>query len=231
MCNISNELLIESTEINLMVTEGLTDKSKKTFAAVIKKIKEFIRKVLVYIKSKLLNRIKSVDEVIKKVNKHEPIMIENQIIVPSPKKLDELFGAAYFVESLVHPLMSVGIKYIEDEYKFISENYTKLDQLYKEYKENIDESYTGDLRNILNGYQFINMQAVEIADKLKKLTDFFNGVINGKVMPADSDTIETDSNRLMYLSKVQDIISKTIQVLEFVSTSCLRGARTIASYA
>lgn len=42
MENFSNEILIESTELNLLVTEGLVDKAKNVMAAVIKKIKEIV---------------------------------------------------------------------------------------------------------------------------------------------------------------------------------------------
>ena len=88
MYNTSNELLIESAEINLLVTEGLADKSKKTFATVIKKIKEFIRKVLTYIKSKLANKIKIVDKNIKtaKVNETETETFEKPITLANTKK-------------------------------------------------------------------------------------------------------------------------------------------------
>lgn len=71
MYTTSNEIMIESAEISLLVTEGLADKSKKAFTTVIKKIKEFIRKVLAYIKFKLTNKIKAVDNNIKKAKVDE----------------------------------------------------------------------------------------------------------------------------------------------------------------
>ena len=95
MYNTINEFIIESAEINLLVTEGLADKSKKTFVAVIKKIKEFIRKVLTYIKSKLVNKIKSVDKNIKtaKVNETETETIEEPITLANTKKINDILNS------------------------------------------------------------------------------------------------------------------------------------------
>ena len=99
MYNTSNEFLIESTEINLLVTEGLADKSKKTFATIIKKIKEFIRKVLTYIKSKLVNKIKSVDKNIKtaKANETETETLEEPITLANTKKLNDILNSVEMV--------------------------------------------------------------------------------------------------------------------------------------
>jgi len=51
MENFSNEILIESTELNLLITEGLVDKAKNVMAAVIKKIKEIVSKIKDFIMS------------------------------------------------------------------------------------------------------------------------------------------------------------------------------------
>ena len=57
MENFSNEIIIESTELNLLVTEGLVDKAKNVMAAVIKKIKEIVSKIKDFIMSKLNTKL------------------------------------------------------------------------------------------------------------------------------------------------------------------------------
>lgn len=49
MYNTGNDILIESVELNLLVTEGLVDKAKNVMAAVIKKIRKSL------VKSKILS--------------------------------------------------------------------------------------------------------------------------------------------------------------------------------
>ena len=101
MYNTSNEILIESAEISLLVTEGLADKSKKAFTNIIKKIKEFIRKVLAYIKSKLANKIKAVDNNIKKakVDETETETLDEPITLANSEKLNNLLK---YVEKMVN---------------------------------------------------------------------------------------------------------------------------------
>lgn len=99
MYNTSNEILMESAEIELLVTEGLVDKSKKAFTNIIKKIKEFIRKVLTYIKSKLTNKIKAVDNNIKKAKVDETETVEEPITLANSEKLNNLLN---YVEKMVN---------------------------------------------------------------------------------------------------------------------------------
>lgn len=53
MLQSSNEILIESVELNLLVTEALVDKAKNVMAAVIKNVKEIVSKIKDFIMSKL----------------------------------------------------------------------------------------------------------------------------------------------------------------------------------
>lgn len=65
----SNEIMIESVEIDLLVTEGLADKAKNAVDKVIKRIRELINKIINFIKGKLSKQTKQTEEVIKVVEK------------------------------------------------------------------------------------------------------------------------------------------------------------------
>jgi hypothetical protein len=51
--NTSNEILIESVQLDLLVTEGMVDKAKGAFKTVIEKIKALFTKISNYVKEKL----------------------------------------------------------------------------------------------------------------------------------------------------------------------------------
>lgn len=51
--NTSNEILIESAQLDLLVTEGVVDKAKGAFKTVIEKIKALFTKISNYVKEKL----------------------------------------------------------------------------------------------------------------------------------------------------------------------------------
>lgn len=65
----SNEILIESAEIDLLVTEGMADKAKNAVDKVISRIRELINKIINFIKGKLTKQAKQTEEVIKVVEK------------------------------------------------------------------------------------------------------------------------------------------------------------------
>lgn len=82
MYTTSNEIMIESIEIDLLVTEGLADKAKITVDKVIKRIRELISKIVNFIKGKLAKQTKQTEEVIKVVEKK----VEAKEIEPEPPK-------------------------------------------------------------------------------------------------------------------------------------------------
>lgn len=78
----SNEILIESAEIDLLVTEGMADKAKNAVDKVITRIRELINKIINFIKGKLTKQAKQTEEVIKVVEKK----VEAKEIEPEPPK-------------------------------------------------------------------------------------------------------------------------------------------------
>jgi len=69
MYNTSNEIMIESSEITLLVEEGLVGNVKITIDKIIKRIRELITKILNFIKSKLTKQTKDIEEKIKVAEK------------------------------------------------------------------------------------------------------------------------------------------------------------------
>lgn len=86
MENFSNEILIESTELNLLVTEGLVDKAKNVMAAVIKKIKEIVSKIKDFIMSKLKKDLKQLKYEASLISKDRD---EYSCVVPNKASLDK----------------------------------------------------------------------------------------------------------------------------------------------
>lgn len=86
MENFSNELLIESAELNLLVTEGIVDKTNNMIAVVIKKFKELIRKIKDFIMSKLKNDLKKIKYEASLINKDSG---EYSCVIPNKEYFDK----------------------------------------------------------------------------------------------------------------------------------------------
>ena len=95
------ELTIESTEVKLLLTEGFADKTKQLILKAVKKIKEMIKKMISYIKTKLIYKIKRNRKDITDIIKQNAIIRSNAtVVVPTifnqfKTLLDALIKAIY----------------------------------------------------------------------------------------------------------------------------------------
>ena len=95
------EIAIESTEVELLLTEGFADKTKQLILKAIKKIKEMIKKMISYIKTKLIYKIKRNRKDITDIIKQNAIIRSNAtVVVPTifnqfETLLDALIKAIY----------------------------------------------------------------------------------------------------------------------------------------
>lgn len=95
------EITIESTEVELLLTEGFTDKTKQLILKAVKKIKEMIKKMISYIKTKLIYKIKRNRKDIADIIKQNAIIRSNAtVVVPTifnqfETLLDALIKAIY----------------------------------------------------------------------------------------------------------------------------------------
>lgn len=95
------EIAIESTEVELLLTEGFADKTKQLILKAVKKIKEMIKKMISYIKTKLIYKIKRNRKDITDIIKQNAIIRSNAtVVVPAifnqfETLLDALIKAIY----------------------------------------------------------------------------------------------------------------------------------------
>lgn len=75
------EIAIESTEVELLLTEGFADKTKQLILKAVKKIKEMIKKMISYIKTKLIHKIKRNRKDITDIIKQNAIIRSNATVV------------------------------------------------------------------------------------------------------------------------------------------------------
>ena len=220
MYNTSNEILMESAEIELLVTEGLVDKSKKAFTNIIKKIKEFIRKVLTYIKSKLTNKIKAVDNNIKKAKVDETETVEEPITLANSEKLNNLLN---YVEKMVNSAKKISTTYnrdlLDELHNTMTNEYDNLMSLYEKCKDDIDETYTKITPSMYDIYGKINRKCLDIADMIGTHTRILDDELE---MYSKSPGVYS-AEYMKLLAKTQAIITKALTVTEFVTNSCNRS--------
>lgn len=177
--------MIESVEIDLLVTEGLADKAKNTVDKVIKRVRELINKIINFIKGKLSKQTKQTEEVIKVVEKK----IEAKEIEPEPTKPIKTLDIkkAQNIQSAIEQLLDSVFKAsspitsdVNGDIEMVTEDLEKLKELNKKYTGQLIVDYTGDIMDLVHA--------------MKKLN--FNAELNLKMITQVEDKIIKKMNRL-----------------------------------
>lgn len=180
MENFSNEILIESVELNLLVTEGLVDKAKNVMAAVIKKIKEIVSKIKDFIMSKLKKDLKQLKYEASLISKDRD---EYSCVVPNKASLDKFDKVYLDTYHLAEAILDKSDFDDSDEEKTVklSKEADKVKQLPLTVKETI------------KGNEYANIMAgmLNLLEKkhsyLWSLADTFNSVANKIEKSGDRD--------------------------------------------
>ena len=183
MYTTSNEIMIESVEIDLLVTEGLADKAKSTVDKVIKRIRELINKIINFIKGKLSKQTKQTEEVIKVVEKK----VEAKEIEPEPakpiktldiKKTENLQSAIEVLLDSVFRASSPITSDVNGDIKMVTEDLEKLKELNEKYAGQLIIKYTGDIMDLVHAMKKLNFNAelnlkmiTQVEDKIAKKMD------------------------------------------------------------
>lgn len=183
MYTTSNEIMIESVEIDLLVTEGLADKAKNTVDKVIKRIRELINKIINFIKGKLSKQTKQTEEVIKVVEKK----VEAKEIEPEPakpiktldiKKTENLQSAIEVLLDSVFRASSPITSDVNGDIKMVTEDLEKLKELNEKYAGQLIIKYTGDIMDLVHAMKKLNFNAelnlkmiTQVEDKIAKKMD------------------------------------------------------------
>lgn len=183
MYTTNNEIMIESVEIDLLVTEGLADKAKNTVDKVIKRVRELINKIINFIKGKLSKQTKQTEEVIKVVEKK----VEAKEIEPEPakpiktldiKKTQNLQSAIEVLLDSVFRASSPITSDVNGDIEMVTEDLEKLKELNEKYAGQLIIKYTGDIMDLVHAMKKLNFNAelnlkmiTQVEDKIAKKMD------------------------------------------------------------
>lgn len=140
--NELNELILESQDIQLIVTEGIVSGSKKLINTAITKLKELLKRIVNFIKEKIQAGSKAVKALLSKIKGHgKPLTIDAGA---SDTKVLNLDVANTIVKSviltqkeadkLIYSLVSDNAKVSVDDYR---EEIEKCDNIFAKYRDDL----------------------------------------------------------------------------------------------
>lgn len=137
-----NELLIESQDVQLLVTEGIVSGSKKLIDTAITKLKELLKRIVNFIKEKIQAGSKAVKTLLSKIKGHgKPLTIdagEAEIKVLNLDVANTIVKSVILTQKeadkLIYSLVSDNAKVSVDDYR---EEIEKCDNVFAKYRDDL----------------------------------------------------------------------------------------------
>jgi len=140
--NDTYDLLIESQDVQLLVTEGIVSGSKKLIETAIKKLKELLKRIVNFIKEKIQAGTKAVKALLSKIKGHgKPLTIdagEADIKVLNLDVANTIVKSVILTQKeadkLIYSLVSDNAKVSVDDYR---EEIEKCDNVFAKYRDDL----------------------------------------------------------------------------------------------
>lgn len=177
------ELILESQDIQLIVTEGIVSGSKKLIETAIKKLKELLKKIVNFIKEKIQSASKAIEKQLSKF-KGKPKDTDVDA-VESDLKVLNLDVATTIVKSVIltqkeadkviYSLVSDNAKVNIDDYR---EEIEKCDNIFAKYRDDLMITFK-DYRDLnLPKLHDLNKTIMEASGKMLNSIDKLDAAIN-----------------------------------------------------
>lgn len=171
---ICNEIMIESSEITLLVEEGLVGNVKITIDKIIKRIRELIAKILNFIKSKLIKQIKNIEEKIKVAEKKAATKEPKPIRTLDIKKAQNLQSAIRLLLDTAFKIITTASSDVSGDIDTLTDDLEALKKLNEKYTSNLLIDHIGDTTSLVKMLKPINDDAKYHIDRIVQLEQYIN---------------------------------------------------------
>mgnify|MGYP000895912464 FL=1 len=219
------ELTIESAEINLLVTEGLVDKGKKVLEDTIKKVKEFVRKLIELVKKVFNDKVKTIKDMASKIKKRVSQRITEPIMLASVDKLNGLLHTSEYTLQAIEKSDFSSDDAVNMSLERVAEALAALRGRFDKTKDNILVPTKGD--------------SVRIALQYDKCADYCDkiGAIGTRLGKRTSDMLdelkspgkEIYPNTLNLSSKISAALSQISTIIKFAYDAMIHSIRKLNS--
>lgn len=185
--NDSYELLIESQDVQLIVTEGIVSGSKKLIETAIKKLKELLQRIINFIKDKIQAGAKAIETLLGKFKgSNKALTIDAN---ESDLKVLNLDVANTIVKSVIltqkeadkviYSLVSDNAKVSVDDYR---EEIDKCDNIFAKYRDDLMITYKNprdlDIPKLTDLNKTIMQTSAKMLNSIDKLDAAINAIKN-----------------------------------------------------
>lgn len=227
--NESYELLIESQDIQLIVTEGIVSGSKKLIETAIKKLKELLQRIVNFIKDKIQAGSKVIEKLLGKFKgSNKALTIDAN---ESDLKVLNLDVANTIVKSVIltqkeadkviYSLVSDNAKVSVDDYR---EEIDKCDNIFAKYRDDLMITYKNPRDLDIPKLTDLNKTIMQTSAKMLNSIDKLDAAINAIKNKGQEENLSPLVNNLSVVEHSLMDLTRRLNLIQGLIGITVRGA-------
>lgn len=227
--NESYELLIESQDIQLIVTEGIVSGSKKLIETAIKKLKELLQRIINFIKDKIQAGSKAIEKLLGKFKgSNKALTIDAN---ESDLKVLNLDVANTIVKSVIltqkeadkviYSLVSDNAKVSVDDYR---EEIEKCDNIFAKYRDDLMIIYKKPQDLDIPKLTDLNKTIMQTSAKMLNSIDKLDAAINAIKNKGQEENLSPLVNNLSVVEHSLMDLTQRLNLIQGLIGITVRGA-------
>ena len=227
--NDSYELLIESQDVQLIVTEGIVSGSKKLIETAIKKLKELLQRIVNFIKDKIQAGSKAIEKLLGKFKgSNKALTIDAN---ESDLKVLNLDVANTIVKSVIltqkeadkviYSLVSDNAKVSVDDYR---EEIDKCDNIFAKYRDDLMITYKNPRDLDIPKLTDLNKTIMQTSAKMLNSIDKLDAAINAIKNKGQEENLSPLVNNLSVVEHSLMDLTQRLNLVQGLIGITVRGA-------
>ena len=227
--NDSYELLIESQDVQLIVTEGIVSGSKKLIDTAIKKLKELLQRIVNFIKDKIQAGSKAIEKLLGKFKgSNKALTIDAN---ESDLKVLNLDVANTIVKSVIltqkeadkviYSLVSDNAKVSVDDYR---EEIDKCDNIFAKYRDDLMITYKNPRDLDIPKLTDLNKTIMQTSAKMLNSIDKLDAAINAIKNKGQEENLSPLVNNLSVVEHSLMDLTQRLNLIQGLIGITVRGA-------
>lgn len=227
--NDSYELLIESQDVQLIVTEGIVSGSKKLIETAIKKLKELLQRIVNFIKEKIQAGSKAIEKLLGKFKGgNKALTIDAN---ESDLKVLNLDVANTIVKSVIltqkeadkviYSLVSDNAKVSVDDYR---EEIDKCDNIFAKYRDDLMITYKNPRDLDIPKLTDLNKTIMQTSAKMLNSIDKLDAAINAIKNKGQEENLSPLVNNLSVVEHSLMDLTQRLNLIQGLIGITVRGA-------
>lgn len=223
------ELLIESQDIQLLVTEGIVSGSKKLIETAIKKLKELLQRIVNFIKEKIQAGSKAIEKLLGKFKgSNKALTIDAN---ESDLKVLNLDVANTIVKSVIltqkeadkviYSLVSDNAKVSVDDYR---EEIDKCDNIFNKYRDDLMITYKNPRDLDIPKLTDLNKTIMQTSAKMLNSIDKLDAAINAIKNKGQEENLSPLVNNLSVVEHSLMDLTQRLNLIQGLIGITVRGA-------